>query len=158
MATGNGRGNGRKGKGGAKAGRYTRCTKKLTKDFAAIIGTGATSRAACHALNLSESAAAEWMTKGEQGKAPCYVAFRAAVIKAKGLREVKKVKIISESADRGDTTDAKWLLSIWDPDTYSQKQRVEHSGDAENPIVAVIRIPQFTEGEEPESDAGSDGA
>lgn len=134
MANGPGKGNGRKKKGANKGGRKTRCTKALTEQFTAIIRTGATSKDACNALAVNEATAAEWMTKGEQGKAPCYVAFREAVIKARGLRVVKKVKIVSDSADAGNTADAKWLLAVWNRKVYGQKYAMEHSGDAENPL------------------------
>jgi len=153
MATGNGgKGNGRKKRPGPK----TRCTKAVTKQFASIIGMGATSRAACNALRLNEATVAEWMTKGEQGKAPCYVAFRDAIVQARGVRQVKLNKVVFDSAKAGNTADARWYLSILDPDTYSQKQRLEHSGDPENPLtIRIIKVPQLGEDEQQD---GSDGA
>ena len=92
MASNGGKGNGKKKQ--AQRGRKTRCTKELTKQFAAMIGMCSTNRAACDALNLNEGTVAEWMVKGEQGKAPCYVAFRDAILKARGVRQVRLNKVV----------------------------------------------------------------
>ncbi len=87
----------------------------------------------------------EWMKQGardeQAGIESEYAKFCMQVEHAIATSEGRALKKISDSAERGDTTDAKWILERRHADRWAKKDKVEVGGDPSQPIVVQLTWP-----------------
>lgn len=70
-----------------------------------------------------------------------YATFAADVERAMATGEGKMLKKIVDSAERGDTGDAKWILERRHSDRWAKRDKVEVGGDPNQPIVVQLTWP-----------------
>lgn len=140
MATigGNGNGNGKKKRNVTRPlGRATKCTKERTEKIAALVAAGVTQKAAAECCDTNEFLFCEWMQRGRERKAPCYVAFFQAIEHARNVWIARAERAIDEAGQgpKGDWRALAWKLERRLPGIYGPpEQRLKHAGDADNPV------------------------
>lgn len=86
-----------------------------------------------------------WLQRGAKedaaGMETEYTQFSQDVEFAIATSEGKALKTVTDSAQRGDTTDAKWILERRHADRWAKKDKVEVGGDPSQPIVVQLTWP-----------------
>ena len=95
----------------------------------------------CHAAALADvhiDTLIEWRKKGEEAKTGIYAELSEGIKRAKAERIQSRLALIDKAADGGNWTAAAWELERSDPDNFSLKQKIEHSGTPGEPIQVEI--------------------
>lgn len=143
------------------AGRPTKCTPALTKQWAKEVSLGVPMRHAAALCGVTYSAVKEWLRKGREGVEP-YDRFllahehaRAKAIKAHTGNIVRAALGNEKEGIKGDPKWSAWLLQKWAPEDYGDKVEVEVTKKvfkvvAPRPVARLDEIPpdvEDTEGE-----------
>lgn len=108
---------------------------KITDAILRALRAGAYVEDAAEAVGLSKQTIYNWLSRGEehqdsekvpQAQRP-YVDFLDAVTRAKAEAKVWHLANVRRHAAE-DWRASKWWLSVVDPDRWSERHRVEHSG------------------------------
>lgn len=115
------------------AGRASK--SKLTPEFidtaVTLCSSLATDIAVCRAMKIDPSTWCDWKNRAERGQQPHQRMFEA-IEEARGL---KTIQLVSKIASDPDWRAAAWLAERLDPQTYSQRHRVEHTGAKGEPLA-----------------------
>lgn len=122
-----------------------------------VVATGASYKTAAASVGVGESSLYQWLRLAkEEGTDPIYAAFANALMRARGRGEAALVGMVHRAArgepirnDNGDVVGytagdwraAQWLLSVRDPENYSQSQKVMHSGPKGEPLAVQLYVP-----------------
>lgn len=126
------------------------------------ISLGAPRYVACAKTGLDEKTLRNWLERGltddegnpvdQRPDAEEYVEFRLKFLAVEAEREQEMLTGIAEDPDWKARA---WYMERRFPDRYSQKQKLEHSGEVTaNVVTGVVMLPP----EETDDDCGSDGS
>lgn len=123
--------------------RPTKYEPTRVKRIVDALSDGNTRRLGCAYGGITEDTFANWLAR--------YPDFSDAIKRAEADAEVRHVANIARAAQEGTWTASAWWLERRHPQDWGRKDRVEHSGDAERPIVvrtitAVLPAELETEG------------
>jgi hypothetical protein len=131
---------------------------KLMANICAAVRMGATFKDAAVANGIHESTLYDWLDKAsKEGTHICYSEFAEQLQRARAEGQAALVSIIHRAAagdaifdDAGniigyrnrDWRAASHLLALRDPENYSIRHKLEHSGDAGGPIGFQVYLPE----------------
>lgn len=122
----------------------TKLTPELQQEFCSYVAAGITKKGACEAVFIGESALYDWIQRGERdrakGKKTIYSEFAESVKKAEAKFKLSHIKNIKSAADSGNWQASAWMLERVCRDEYGKKDRVELSGNSEEPVKVDSRV------------------
>jgi hypothetical protein len=147
----------------------SKLTDEVEAKLVAAFQRGASNRAAAAHAGIPIPTLETWLKKGAQAKSGRYAEFMAGVTRARNAGEVallESIRFAAEPRKRlttykngrtveetvpGDWRAAAFLLAVRDPDRYSEKRRLEHSGTIGKPnadrerdeALALLANPQI---------------
>jgi hypothetical protein len=126
-------------------------TPELTKRVTDLIRAGNYADTACAASGVASSTFFNWLDRGRKAKQvltdggeigeldTLCVDFLEQVENARAEAEIRNVAVVLR-AGQETWQAAAWWLERTKPDRYGRKTRVEHSGDAEHPVVSTRHV------------------
>jgi hypothetical protein len=118
--------------------RLTSLTPEVHDSIVKLIESGNYIEVACQACGISTPTYYNWLKRGEDGEEP-FLSFFNAVRDAEAIAETRMVETINEAATKNkDWKAAMEYLGRKKPDRWARKDRVEHSGNEENPIKVKL--------------------
>jgi len=102
------------------------------------VRTGATLKSAAACAGVGERTLHRWKAAGEQEDAPAHFrAFSEEIARARAQGRVALVTSIRRAAEDGDWRASAWILERAEPEEWSLRHRLEHSGANGGPIKAA---------------------
>ena len=122
-----------------RIGRPSKLTPETQARIVSAVRCGASFKNACVAAGISERTFQRWRQKGEhQGAKTEYRRFWRDLTQAEQEGQTARLAIIQEAA-RNDWRAAAWLLERMDPERFSLRYKIEHSGKVGSPVADSIR-------------------
>lgn len=142
-----------------QVGRKGLLTKELAETIAGYVRVGVYVEEACGAAGISRPTFYVWLERGRaerervklmkaEGPKPSeriYVEFLDMMEKAYDEATLRKVAVITKSAENGDWRAASWWLERTRPAKYGLKAQVEHTGENGEPIKVQVEIGDLEE-------------
>ena len=119
---------------GAAPGRPSAMTDEVVTDIVNALAAGATAKAAAGAAGISEATYHSWRAQACEGADPVFLEFLERTTRAREQGKVALAASIRKAANEGDWRAAAWLLERLEPEGWSLKQQLEHTGPAGGPI------------------------
>lgn len=122
--------------------RRTLLTPELQAIIIDTIRLGGSDKAAFQRAGISHGTFYGWIQRGqgEDAEQP-YMDFVEALTRAKGERIASLAGAIRKAAIE-DWRAAAYLLAVHEPETFSEKRRMEHSGPDGGPMVVIQHYEQ----------------
>src|SRR5215210_4357861 len=118
----------------AKSGRPSAMTEQVVSDIVNALAAGATIKAATGAAGISERTYYLWREQGgQEGADEAFLQFLQRTTRAREQGKVALTASIRKAAAE-DWRAAAWLLERLEPEAWSLKQRLEHSGPESGPV------------------------
>lgn len=115
------------------AGKKSRLTPAFIEAAVTLCSSLAHDKAVCAALKVHPATWCDWKNKAEAGRQP-YQRMFEEIAEARSLKQIQLVSAISSDPDWRAKT---WLLERLEPETYSLKHRIEHTGAKGAPLQAA---------------------
>ncbi len=113
-------------------GRPSKLTADIQSRIVSAVRCGASFKNACVAAGISERTFQRWRQKGEhQGAKTEYRRFWRDLTQAEQEGQTARLAIIQKAA-RNDWRAAAWLLERMNPERFSLRYKIEHSGKVEH--------------------------
>jgi hypothetical protein len=111
--------------------RPTKLTPDTQAQIVKAIRAGATYKDAAESAGVAYITFNGWMQRGERGHKSdqLYVEFSNAVTKAQADVKIGFTAVLTKAAQDGDWRAALEYLRRRDPDNWSDRRQIEHSGD-----------------------------
>lgn len=113
-------------------------TPEVTEIVLQSVAVGCSDNAACQRAGIVQSTLYNWLSRGAAGEEP-FGEFARAYTRAKGDRIARLAGHVQDAAPN-DWRAAKWLLSVLEPEQYSETRRHEVTGAEGGPIKAEHRV------------------
>lgn len=124
-----------KGAHGRKPGRPSEFTAEVEKAILDALAAGASVTDSVEAAGISERTYRRWLEEGEPDDGPKHFRrFRESVVQARARGRVAHAAIIRRAANEGDWRASAWFLERSDPQNWSLKYKLEHSGPDGGPL------------------------
>ena len=121
-----------------KPGRPSKLTPQRKDKILAAVRCGASFKTACGAAGIHESTFYRWQERGAEQDAPSeYREFCEDLTHAEEEGNAARVALIMRAA-KTDWRAAAWLLERTNPDRWSMRYKIEHSGQREMTLVEVL--------------------
>ena len=119
--------------------RPTKLTADTQAQIVKAIRAGATYKDAAESAGVAYITFNGWMQRGERGHKhdQLYVEFSNAVTQAQAEVKIKFTAVLTRAAQEGDWRAALEYLRRRDPDNWSERRQIEHSGSIDTPITIV---------------------
>ena len=142
-----------------QVGRKGLLTKELSETIAGYVRVGVYVEEACGAAGIARATFYQWLERGRaereriklmkaEGPKPSeriYVEFLDMMERAYDEATLRKVAVITKSAENGDWRAASWWLERTRPQKYGLKAQVEHTGEGGEPIRVQVEIGDLEE-------------
>jgi hypothetical protein len=142
-----------------QVGRKGLLTKELSETIAGYVRVGVYVEEACGAAGIARATFYQWLERGRaereriklmkaEGPKPSeriYVEFLDMMERAYDEATLRKVAVITKSAESGDWRAASWWLERTRPAKYGLKAQVEHTGENGEPIRVQVEIGDLEE-------------
>ena len=121
-------------------GRPSKLTPETEARIVSAVRCGASFKSACMAGGISERTFQRWRQKGELPDAkPEYRRFWRELTQAEQEGQTARVAIIQKAA-RDDWRASAWLLERMDPERWSLRHKIEHTGSVGLTFGQVLRL------------------
>lgn len=142
-----------------QVGRKGLLDKDLAETIAGYVRVGVYVEEACGAAGIARATFYVWLERGRaerermklmKAEAPkqserIYVEFLDMMERAYDEATLRKVAVITKSAENGDWRAASWWLERTRPAKYGLKAQVEHTGENGEPIKVQVEIGDLEE-------------
>lgn len=116
-----------------KVGPKTKCTPELIEQALTLAVSLVKDNAIYKAVGISHATWHDWKNHAATGREP-YADFFKRLEETRGLKTIQLVNGIGNDPDWRAKA---WLLERLDPQTYSLRHRIEHSGPGGQPLPAT---------------------
>ncbi len=114
-------------------------TPEITETVLESVAVGCSDKASAQRAGIHPETLSNWLARGAEGEEP-FLTFREAYARAQGERTRSLVSCIRSAAEAGDWRAAAHLLACLEPEQYSEKRRLEHTGAGGGPIKAETHV------------------
>ena len=129
-----------------KTGRPTKLTNRMIEHTARLFMIGASIATVCEFLVISKSTFYEWKEKGQEEDADkLYKDFLYACNRSTGVRKLKYIELLNSAIKRGETQHIWKMLGSLEPETYRENNKLQLTGDADEPVHFEIFERGFVE-------------
>lgn len=131
-------------------GRKSRLTPEFIETAVTLCSSLSTDSAVCRALKVDHGTWCDWKNWAEEGREPHRTMFEQ-IQEARGLQEIQ---LVSSIATDPDWRAKAWLVERLNPEQYSLRHSVEHSGPKGAPLAitapaAITVVVQGPAGDNP---------
>lgn len=123
------------GEGGGEKrgpGRPTLCTPECTAEVCKWLASGCYVETATALAGISVGTYYDWKKRGEAGEAP-FSEFLDSIQRAENQAEARAVALIQKQGEE-DPKALQWWLSHRHADRWADRSKVDHGGQADNPV------------------------